>query len=159
MLSIKEMAQVLGTVLGRKVRHVKMPMWMFYKAARMDGISPFLMSGLRYYVQEQARGTFAYGGPTNDVLDATGVEPETFETVARRHALRPESRQSLGNTLKALSKFTAVPFCRGFNASRYERLLEMPLPEIPLLDMDSARWKQEHSDQRLVQRSSLRAAI
>ena len=39
---------------------------MFYKAARMQGAPDILLSGLRYYSQDLASGSFAFGAPTND---------------------------------------------------------------------------------------------
>jgi len=36
------MAAVIGHVVGHKVRHVKTPLWMFYKAAKAQGLEPIL---------------------------------------------------------------------------------------------------------------------
>ena len=144
LLTIAEMVAIMGRVLGRKVRLVSVPLWMFFKAARMDGVSPMLLDGLRYYVEEHSRGTFAFGAPTDDVLTVTGQPPENFETIARRHAALPEARPTVGNKLRAFARFMAVPFQPGFDPARYERALEMPVPAAPLFDLDSPRWKSEH---------------
>ncbi len=144
MLSLTEMAQVLSQVLGRTVRHVKMPLWMFYKAARMDGFDHFLLSQMGAYLQEQDRGTFELGGPTNDVLETTGRQPESFETVARRYAARPETRQTTSNFLRTLAGFLSVPMRPGFNPDRFARTLWLPQPARPMLSANSARWRQEH---------------
>ena len=41
------MATVLSGVLGRRVRRVELPLWLFLKAARMQDAGPYEMSGLR----------------------------------------------------------------------------------------------------------------
>jgi uncharacterized protein YbjT (DUF2867 family) len=145
LISIKDMASILTKVLGRTVRHVPIPMWMFFKAARMDGTSPILLHGLRYYVQEQIRGTFEFGAPTNHVLEVTGRQPEDFETIARRYATRPEVQRTLGNRLRAFLAFMSVPMRPGFNSDRFAAEQTLPMPSKPLLDLDNPRWKLEHS--------------
>jgi hypothetical protein len=142
---MKDMASILSKVLGHTVRHVPIPMWMFFKAARMDGISPILLHGLKYYVQEQIRGTFEFSAPTDHVLEVTGRQPEDFETIARRHASRPELQRTLGNQLKAFLAFMSVPVRRGFNPDRFAAEQTFPMPPKPLLDLDNPRWKLEHS--------------
>ena len=44
MLSVQEMTGIMGRVVGREVRHIRVPMWLFLKAARMGGIDRFLLS-------------------------------------------------------------------------------------------------------------------
>ena len=145
MLSLDEMAAILGRVLGRTVRHVNMPLWMFYKAARMDGFDHFLLSQMGAYLQEQDRGTFELGGPTADVVETTGRQPESFETITRRYAARPEMQRTPGNFLRVLAGFMSVPMRPGFNPDRFARTLWMPQPKRPILSGNSAFWRQEHS--------------
>jgi hypothetical protein len=99
LLSAGEMTATLTRVLGRRVRHVEMPMWMFHKALRALGIDAFQHVGLRHYIEEHKRGTFELGAPTSHVRDVAGVEPEDFETIARRYATLPEARRTFGNRL------------------------------------------------------------
>ena len=145
MLSLNDMAAIMGRVLGRSVRHVRMPLWMFYKAARMDGFDHFLLSQMGAYLQEQDRGTFELGGPTNDVLETTGRQPESFETITRRYAARPDMQRTPGNFLRVLAGFMSVPMRPGFNPDRFAHTLRMPQPKRPVLSGDSAFWRQEHS--------------
>ena len=93
-LSVVEMTAVIGHVVGHKVRHVRTPLWMFYKAAKAQGLEPILLSGLRYYFQDHDRGAFAVGAPKDTVRELTGRDAEDFETIARRHAALPESRHN-----------------------------------------------------------------
>ena len=146
-LSIEDMTQILGRVLGRTVRHVPIPMWLFFKALRADGTSPVLMSGLRYYVQEHSSGTFAFGAPTDHVFEVTGQRPESFETIARRYAALPEAKRTAGSLLTAFAKFMVLPFLPGFDPAKFEREMEFPMPPTPQLDMESARWRSEHGAQ------------
>ena len=46
-------------------------------------------------LMDAMRGAFAIGAPNDTVRELTGKDAEDFETVARRHAALPESRQSL----------------------------------------------------------------
>ena len=111
LLTVTEMATVIGRVVGHKVRHVNSPLWMFYKGAKAQGMEPFLLSGLRYWFQDNDRGAWAVGAPNDTVRELTGKEAEDFETIARRHAALPASRQSFGARLAVFARFMA---CRSY---------------------------------------------
>ena len=143
-LSVSEMAEILSRVVGRRVRHVRTPLWMFYKAARSAGIGTYVLSNFRRYIDELDAGTFAFGGPTRDVLEVTGRQPEDFETVARRYAAHPRAQRTTGNVLQALAEFVSLPILPGLNPQRYERERTLPAPPSPRYDMESERWKTEH---------------
>src|SRR6516162_5163426 len=83
LLTVTEMAGVIGRVVGHTVRHVKSPLWMFYKGAKALGAEPFLLSGLQYWFEDNDRGAFAVGAPNDTVRALTGKEAEDFETIAR----------------------------------------------------------------------------
>src|SRR6516225_1444700 len=144
LLSVVEMTAVIGHVVGHKVRHVRSPLWMFYKAAKAQGMEPILLSGLRHYFQDHDRGAFAVGAPNDTVRELTGKDAEDFETIARRHAALPESRQGLGARLAALGRFIAVPILPGFNPVAYDRAQEQPMPPTPRLALDDADWTASH---------------
>lgn len=144
MLSLKDMAAIMGRVLGRTVVHVEMPLWMFYKAARMDGFDPFLLSQMGAYLQDHDRGAFELGGPTTHVLEVTGRQPESFEAITRRYAAQPQAQRTMGNFLKAFAGFMSVPMRPGCNPDRFARKLWMPQPARPVLSADSALWREEH---------------
>jgi uncharacterized protein YbjT (DUF2867 family) len=144
MLSLTEMAQIMGKVLGRTVRHVQMPLWMFYKAARMDGIDRFLLSQLGGYMQDHGRGAFEMGGPTSHVLDVTGLPPESFEAITRRYAAQPHVQRTATNFIKTFAGFMSVPMRRGINPDQFADKLWMPRPGRPSLSANSALWRKEH---------------
>jgi NAD(P)H dehydrogenase (quinone) len=138
------MAAVIGRVVGHKVRHLRTPLGTFYKGAKAQGREPFLLSGLRYWFQDNDRGAFAVGAPNETVRELTGKEAEDFETIARRHAALPASRQSFGARLAAFARFLAVPILPGFDPVAYDRGQEQPVPPTPRLALDDADWKASH---------------
>ena len=91
MLSVPEVTGVLDDAVGRRVRHLPVPMSMFLRALRVTGprhgIGPYQMSTVRWYYPEHALGAWEVGGPTTDVRDVTGAEPGGLRR--RRRALRP----------------------------------------------------------------------
>lgn len=144
LLTGTEMATVIGRVVGHKVRHVRTPLWMFYKGAKALGMQPILLSGLRYWLQDNDRGAFAVGAPNDTVRELTGKEAEDFETIARRHAALPASRQSFTARLAASARFMALPMMPGFDPEAYDRAQEHPVPPTPHLALDDTDWRASH---------------
>ncbi|MBV9491530.1 MAG: hypothetical protein JO069_17695 [Verrucomicrobia bacterium] len=144
LLTVTEMAAVMGHVVGHNVRHVRTPLWMFYKAAKAQGKEPILLSGLRHYFQDHDSGAFAVGAPNDTVRELTGNDAEDFETIARRHAALPESRQGVGARLATIARFMAVPILPGIDPVTYDRAQGQPVPPAPHLALDDAGWKASH---------------
>lgn len=147
LLSTGDMAVILGQVLGRKVRRLEMPMWLFLKAARLQGVAPFEMSGFRHWVEDHKQGAFEFGALTDDVFEMTGRQPETFEVTARRYAALPEARRSAGSDLRAVADFMRTPLSPGYNLDRFDRKLGFPVPARPRLALDDERWRAERGAQ------------
>ncbi len=145
LLSLDDMVAIIGDVLGRRVRHVPLPLWMFYKAARMDGYDPFSLIAFGDYMHELDTGTFACNAPTGDVLAATGHEPESFEAIVRRYAALPQMQRTFSNVARTLAGFMSVPFRPGVDPERLAARLELPVAPAPLYDLQSERWKLEHA--------------
>src|SRR5260370_19160836 len=80
LLTVIEMAGIIGRVVGHNVRHVKSPLWMFYKGAKALGAEPFLLSGLRYWGEDNDRGAFAVGPPNDTLPGLTGNDREALQT-------------------------------------------------------------------------------
>lgn len=156
LLSAKDMAMILSRVVGRKVMHVEMPMWMFLKAMRTLGISRFEQLGIRAYVEDHKRGAFELGAPTDHVLHVTGREPEEFETIARRYAAMPQARRSLANTLKTFGTFMKIGMTPAYNLDAYERDQQHPRTAKRELAVDS-RWWRERLEPRAMGRLAQRA--
>jgi len=144
LLGADDMAQAIGRAVGRSLRVVPTPAWLFMKAARMAGMSIDLMSNVRYYIDDHRRGAFELGAPTTDVLDVTGHPAEDFETIARRYAALPQNRRTFGNWVRELAQFMTAPLTPGFNFDRYDRELHGPFPFEPQSAPESKVWRREH---------------
>jgi NAD(P)H dehydrogenase (quinone) len=144
LLGAEDMAKAIGRAVGRSVRVVPTPTWLFMKAARMAGMSIDVMSNVRYYIDDHKRGAFEPGAPTTDVLDVTGRPAEDFETIARRYAALPQNRRTFGNWVRELAQFMTAPLSPGFNLDRYDRELRRPFPSDPQFAPDSKTWQREH---------------
>jgi len=148
LLSADDIARIMGEVLGRRVRHVEMPLWMFMKALRVLGprlgIDAFQQSGLRHYIAEHQRGAFEVGAPTDHVRLVAGVEPEEFATIARRYLGRPEVRRTAANVVRALRDLVLIAVTPATRLDRFERLQQHPAAASPELAVASARWASEH---------------
>ena len=146
LLSAEDMAKAIGQAVGRSVRFVPTPTWLYMKGARMAGLPIDLMSGVRYYIDDYKRGAFELGAPTTDVLDVTGQSPEDFETIARRYAAAlPRSQRTFGNWLREFAQFMIGPLSPGFKFDRYDRELRRPFPLQPQFATESKVWRREHA--------------
>jgi hypothetical protein len=139
------MAKAISHAVGRPVRVVPTPTWMFMKAARMGGMPIDLLSGVRYYIGDHKRGAFELGAPTTDVPEVTGRPAENFETIARRYAALPRNRRALGNGLREFAQLLIAPLSPGFNLDRYDRELRRPFPSEPQFALQSEVWRREHA--------------
>jgi hypothetical protein len=145
LLGGEDMAKAIGRAVGRSVRVVPTPTWLFMKAARMAGISIDEMSNVRYYIEDHKRGAFELGAPTTDVHDVTGRFAEDFETIARRYAAQPRNQSTLGNWLRQFAELMIAPLSPGFDLDRYDRELRRPFPSEPQFAPESRVWRREHN--------------
>lgn len=148
LLSGAEIADAVGEALGRRVRHIDIPPWMFMRAVRVSakrlGADLFFQSGLRHYLPEYALGTWEVGGPTTHVRDVAGVEPEDFLTIARRYATGPETRRTPANFIHQLGIFLLTGLVPMRRLDRFDRLQQHPRPAHPAYSGESVGWRQEH---------------
>jgi NAD(P)H dehydrogenase (quinone) len=145
LLSAEDMAKAIGRAVGRSVRFVPTPTWLFMKGSRMAGLPIDLMSGVRYYIDDYKRGAFELGAPTTDVLEVTGRPAEDFETIARRYAALPRNQRTFGNWFREFVQFMLAPLSPGFNFDRYDRELRRPFPSLPQFAPESKAWRREHA--------------
>lgn len=145
LLSGSEMARIIAGVVGHRVQPVKLPLWMFRKVARMQGVDPYEISALLKYIEDNKQGAFSYqGGVTPVMKQLTGNPAETFETTARRYANLPFAQQTLSNRLKACLNFQITPFFPGYNIEAYDRSLQCPSPPQPLHCLQDPAWLHDH---------------
>jgi len=133
LLSAREMAAVIARAVGgHGVIPLNLPIWMLGKVARQQGIDPYTISCLRYYMEDMKRGTF------DVVNELTGAPAESFETTTRRYAALPFARQTLANRLKAIVNFTLTPFYPGYHFDKWDRQKGFPVPRNASLSIDDA---------------------
>ncbi len=149
MLSGHDIAGAVGEALGRRVRHIDVPPRLFMRAVRVNakrlGADLFFQSSLRHYLPEYALGTWEFGGPTTDVRDVAGVEPEDFLTIARRYASGPEAQRTARNFMRQLWQFalsSVVPMSR---LDAFEQKQQHPQPALAQYSGLSALWRDEHT--------------
>ena len=135
--------------LGRRVRHIDIPAWMFMRAVRVNakqlGADLFFESSLRHYLSEYPLGTWEVGGPTTHVHDVAGVEPEDFLTIARRYVTGAESHRTAGNLIRQIWEFMLTGLVPMHRLDRFDRLQQHPQPAHPRLSGQSALWRSEHA--------------
>jgi NAD(P)H dehydrogenase (quinone) len=148
MLSGPQIAEAVGEALGRRVRHIDIPPWMFMRAVRVNakrlGADEFFQSSFRHYLPEHALGTWEVGGPTTHVKDVAGVEPEDFLTIARRYVNGPDTRRTAGNLLRQIWNFTLIGLVPMHRLDRFDRRQQHPQPAHPRYSGESAVWRTEH---------------
>ena len=145
LLGAEGIARAIGRAVGRSVKVVPTPAWLFMKAARMSGYPIDVFSGIRYYIEDHKRGAFEVGAPTTDVFDVTGRPAEDFETIARRYAAPSRNQRTFGNWLRESMQFLLAPLAPGFDLNRYDRQLRRPFPSVPQFATDSKVWWREHA--------------
>ncbi|MVU80287.1 NAD(P)H-binding protein [Nocardia sp. ET3-3] len=149
LLSGTDMADLIGEAVGRRVRHVEIPLPMFMRAIDADAerlhADLFFQSSLRHYVPEHALGTWESGGPTTHVRDVTGRDPEDFLTIARRYATAPEAQRTVRNYLSSLADSLRMAVLPRKRLDRFEAVQQHPRPANPRFSGESEFWRAEHS--------------
>jgi hypothetical protein len=150
MLSGAEIADAVGEALGRRVRHIDIPPWMFMRAIRVNakrlGADLFYESSFRHYLPEYALGTWEVGGPTTHVRDVAGVEPEDFLTIARRYVASTDTRRTLRNFLHQVAEFMLIGLVPMHRLDRFDRHQQHPQPAHPRYSGESAVWRNQHTE-------------
>jgi NAD(P)H dehydrogenase (quinone) len=149
LLSGSDIADAVGEALGRQVRHIDMPPRMFMRAVRLGakrlGADMFFQSGLRHYLPEDALGTWEVGGPTTDVRDVAGVEPEDFLTIARRYVNAADTRRTAASLLRQIGELMVTPFVPMHRLDKFDRRQQHPRPARPRYSGESVVWRVEHN--------------
>ncbi|SPM28702.1 NmrA family NAD(P)-binding protein [Mycobacterium terramassiliense] len=148
LLSGADVADAVSEALGRPVRLMEIPPWMFMRAVRLNakrlGADMYFESGLRHYLPETALGSWEVGGPTTHVRDVTGVEPEDFLTVARRYVKAADTRRTAGKVLREIGNLMLTGLIPAHRLDRFDRRQQHPQPARPRYSGESAVWHNEH---------------
>jgi len=147
LMSAYDMVPVISKVVGRRVRALDMPWWMFSRAARLQGVTPPELVSLRHYVEDHKQGAFAYGAPNDVVAEVTGTPAEPFEVTASRYAGMPFAQRTAGNRARVIRDFLRTPLQRGFDPQRYVRDQGEPTAPNPRYAMQDEQWKARVSGQ------------
>ncbi|MGB0659816.1 MAG: NmrA family NAD(P)-binding protein [Mangrovicoccus sp.] len=147
LLTGRDVATILGEVLGRKIRYNPISHRLFAKAARAMGFADFDTYHLRHYAEEIAQGAFALAAPTDHVERLTGSPAESFADTARWYA---EDVRRLAPSIAGLSDtsklgalafmirmmLTPAPSYRAEEAAEgFARL------QSPMLAHENAQWR------------------
>lgn len=148
LLDGRDMAAAIASVLGKPVRAVPMPMWMFLKAARLTGGRIYEVYNYVQYLRDHIAGTFSFGGGVTTVVgDLTGSPAEPFEATTARYAALPFARPTALNRAKALARLAVTPLVPGYDLHAYERRMSFPTPTSATLPVHDERWRAEHAAQ------------
>ena len=148
LLSGRDMAAVIGKVVGHGVLPFDLPTWLFRKSARMSGAAIHEVYNYDFYMREHRRGAFSFAGGVTDVVERlTDAPAESFEATARRYAALPFARQTLANRARALARFGILPFYPGHDVRAYERRMRFTEPSRVALAIDDDAWCFDHKAQ------------
>ncbi|MBV8929727.1 MAG: NmrA family NAD(P)-binding protein [Mycobacteriaceae bacterium] len=149
LLSGSDIADAVGEALGRRVRHIDIPPWMFMRAVRLNakrvGADLFAQSGLRHYLPENGLGTWEVDAPTTHVRDVAGVEPEDFLTIARRYVEAADTRRTAGNLLRQIGLLMLTGLVPMHRLDKFDRLQQHPRPAQSRFSGESTVWRNEHT--------------
>jgi hypothetical protein len=149
LLSGSDIADAIGEALGRPVRRMEIPAWMFMRAVRVNakrlGVDMYFESGLRHYLPETGLGTWEVGGPTTHVRDVAGVEPEDFLTIARRYVDAADTRRTAGGILREIGNLMLTGLVPAHRLDRFDERQQHPHPAQPRYSGQSPAWHSEHT--------------
>jgi hypothetical protein len=109
---MNDMMETFERVLGRKVKELPMPMFLFHKAIIQMGYRPYLLSQLILYVNDFQNGVFDYE-PTDVVSKFTGRNAEDFDTTARRYFEQGDlMKRTFSGRMRAMKLFMQIGFTK-----------------------------------------------
>ncbi len=144
LLGAEDMAQAIARAVGRSVKVLPTPTWLFMKSARLAGIPDRFDEQRSLLHRRSPAGAFEVGAPTADVLEVTGRPAEDFETIARRYAALPQNQRTVRESLAPARRAHGGATAPGFDFAAYDRELRRPFPSQPQFAHESAGWQREH---------------
>jgi len=145
LLSPNEIAAIMGTALGRRVKYQNISEAMLLKALKVQGFPEAMPTQLRLYAAEYRRGAFAVHAPNTVVSDLTGRRPDDFEAIARRVvATHPDAVRGVAKKLTAMRNFMKILLTAKIDADAIERRRDHVLLKAPTFVADSQGWRAGH---------------
>ena len=148
-----DIADTLTRVVGRKVVYRNVAPSMLLKAATAQGFETFQVAQVRHYAEELKAGAYARGAPTDHVKEATGLDAEPFETIARRYVASPDlilPGLRAGSFFGAVRLMVRTMLSRTPDLDRWERAQAYPLIDDWALAHNSEPWRQAADARSLV---------
>jgi len=147
LLSPHQMVDIFSKATNKKVKYMDISESLFMKAMTTQGYSDYVISQVRFYMEEHKRSALTVNAPNNVVKDIGGFEPEDFETITRRYiAERPEAIQSMANKFKAIKFFIKMLLTPTPNMDKVQRNQNHVSIVNPIYSSDSDAWHKEHLD-------------
>lgn len=145
-LSSQQMANIIGKLLGVKIKATKLPEKLLLKVLKAKGYSQMDISQVRSYFKEGHTGVWTVNGPTSVVKEIVGKEADDFETLAKRYIdSSPIFKQTLGNKLKVMLFMIKAVFTRSWNMSEFEKNQRYPMLQDMTFSIESEEWRDTHT--------------
>ncbi|MEM9193786.1 MAG: NAD(P)H-binding protein [Myxococcota bacterium] len=147
LVSNEEIARAIGDALGRRVRYMNIPEWMFLRALRAERRGEFIMTQLLTYTRDYRDGAFAVGAPNTDFETATGRPPDDLKTIAASYVNQPEAKRTVANRIGAWLLMSKILFTRTPDVQAIEHLRDHPMIDPMRRAMDLSTWRATHEPQ------------
>ena len=149
MLTAQEMANIIGSILGRKVTAKKMSEKMFLKSLKALGLPIYGYSQPPHYNEEAFNGAMEVGGPTTVIKDIVGRDPEDFQTIAKRYIVgNPIAKQTVVNKLRAVKNLMKVIFTLVPDLEKYQKEQGHPAIDNMEFSYQNKEWLKEREIQQ-----------
>ena len=148
LLSGAEIADAVGEALGRRVRHIDIPPWMFMRAVRVNakrlGADLFFESSLRHYLPEYALGTLEVGGPDHSRPRRRRCRTRRLPDNRTPLRHRPRTRRTRRKSRPPSLEFMLTGLVPMHHLDKFDRRQQHPRPAHPRLSGQSTFWRNEH---------------
>lgn len=145
LLKPQEMADIVGKIVGRKIKSQILPESMMLKMFKSYGFPQRDASQVIHYVKDGHNGGFELNAPTTVIKDIVGKEADNFETITRRYLKdNPMVKQSLLNKIKTMGIMMKAMTTAKWNMKKYEKEQGFPIFEKMMPSNDSEEWKSEY---------------
>lgn len=145
LLKPQEMANIVGKVVGRKIKADILPESMLLKILRSYGFPQRDASQVIHYIKDGHNGGFAINAPASTVQDIVGKPADDFETITRRY-LKDNLmvKQSILNKFKTMGILMKAMTTSKWKMTEFEKNQGFPIFKKMMLSNDSEEWKSKH---------------
>jgi len=145
LLKPQEMADIVGKVVGRKIKADILPENMMLKMLRSYGFPQRDASQVIHYVKDGHNRGFAINAPATTVQDIVGKPADDFETITRRYLKdNPMVKQSILNKFKTMGIMIKAMATSKWKMVEFEKSQGFPMFQNMMPSNNSEEWKSEH---------------